>query len=128
MRTKFNESFAPTSGATLNKKHEAQKFGVHTRSENSTVKPFYNTIMAVVSLLGAGMIAIRYLKKRSKDESPSHSAAFGKGETDPENFDQTRAAGTAAMRDEPKAWDAVDEALDSSFPSSDPPSFNPGVA
>jgi hypothetical protein len=33
-----------------------------------------------------------------------------------------RPAGPEQMQDPPKAWDAVDEASDQSFPASDPPS------
>ena len=32
----------------------------------------------------------------------------------------TRAAGPGAMRDPPTSWDRVDEAVDESFPASDP--------
>jgi hypothetical protein len=32
-----------------------------------------------------------------------------------------RPAGPESMRDPPKRWDKVDEALDESFPASDPP-------
>ena len=32
-----------------------------------------------------------------------------------------RQAGPSAMRDPPKKWDKVDEAVDESFPASDPP-------
>ncbi|WP_432769854.1 MAG: hypothetical protein HEQ22_03660 [Sphingopyxis sp.] len=54
----------------------------------------------------------------------SHSAALADRETDPENFDQTRSAGPAGMRDAPnRDWDRVDEAADESFPASDPPAY-----
>ena len=51
-----------------------------------------------------------------------HSAAFADGETQSENFDQTRSAGPEGMRDEVKRpWENVDQASDESFPASDPP-------
>ena len=58
------------------------------------------------------------------------NAAFADGETDVENFDQTRNAGTASMRSvhDDDSWEDVDEMADASFPASDPPSFNPGTA
>ena len=51
-----------------------------------------------------------------------HSAAFADGETQSENFDQTRSAGPEGMRDEVKRpWENVDQDSDESFPASDPP-------
>ncbi|HET6526866.1 hypothetical protein [Sphingopyxis sp.] len=58
------------------------------------------------------------------EKGDDHSAAFCDRETDLENFDQTRSAGPDAMRDEPRrAWEPIDQALDESFPASDPPSY-----
>lgn len=63
-------------------------------------------------------------RKSSAPTQDSHSAAFAPRETDPENFDQTRSAGPAGMRDAPRReWDRVDEAADASFPASDPPAY-----
>jgi len=57
-----------------------------------------------------------------------HAAAFRAGQTDPENLDQVRDAGPAAMRDATRRdWDEVDQASDESFPASDPPPVSPGI-
>lgn len=53
-----------------------------------------------------------------------HRAALADDESLPEGAPATvRAAGPGAMRDPPQEWDDVDEALDESFPASDPPSY-----
>lgn len=60
----------------------------------------------------------------STQKSEGHAAAFCDRETDAENFDQTRSAGPEAMRDAPsRPWEPIDQALDESFPASDPPAY-----
>ena len=72
--------------------------------------------------LGALFWFVRRPSRTSKSEN--HSAAFADGETHPENFDQTRSAGPDAMRDDVKRpWGRVDQAVDESFPASDPPAY-----
>lgn len=85
------------------------------------------------SVVGAGLAAGFYAWRQYQaggSTADNFNAAFAGGETDVENFDQTRNAGTASMRsdDEDTSWEDVDEMADASFPASDPPSFNPGTA
>lgn len=87
----------------------------------------------VASVVGAGLVAGYYASQkgwfgRVAEWSEGYAAAFADGETDEDNFDQTRSAGVDAMRDDHDDWDDVDDISDASFPASDPPSFNPGTA
>jgi uracil phosphoribosyltransferase len=84
--------------------------------------------VAIAGVLGAAAFMIAKTLARVRNAENGHSAAFAPEETDQDNFDQTRHAGPVAMRDAPQNWDEIDEQLDASFPSSDPPSFNPGTA
>jgi hypothetical protein len=69
----------------------------------------------------------RWLSKAARWCLPSgrfRGAAFAKGETVPGDAPgAVRSAGPEGMRDPPKEWDEVDEALDETFPASDPPSY-----
>jgi hypothetical protein len=74
------------------------------------------------SVAVAGALLLRHFW--AGEDDCGHSAAFADGETDPENFDQTRSAGPEAMRDDvADDWDKVDDALDQSFPASDPSAY-----
>jgi hypothetical protein len=50
-----------------------------------------------------------------KDEKPAGA---------PEDPAQVRLAGPEGMRDKPKQWEKTDQAVDESFPASDPPANN----
>lgn len=79
--------------------------------------------VGAATLAGAAFFAWeRWKSDRADDEGGYSPAAFADVESHRENFDQTRAAGPAAMRDRPDDWDNVDQAADESFPASDPPS------
>lgn len=86
-----------------------------------TAKTLGTITLAAATLTSAAVYAWR----RMREESVGHPypAAFAHGEIEPANFDQTRSAGPAGMRDAPDNWDKVDQAADESFPASDPPSF-----
>ena len=91
--------------------------------------PFVS-LVSVGAAVGAGLYATRdkWLPKNDK-YGDDFAAAFAHNETDSENFDQTRHAGSDSMRDNPgDDWSEVDDMSDASFPASDPPSFTPGTA
>ncbi len=85
------------------------------------------TASVVGAGLAAGYFAWRYYQNNGHWPD-SFNAAFADGETDAENFDQTRNAGTPSMRSDIDNWEEIDDMSDASFPASDPPSFNPGTA
>ncbi|HEV7234305.1 MAG TPA: hypothetical protein VGN36_08660 [Sphingorhabdus sp.] len=88
------------------------------------------SVVGVGVAVGAGLYATRrQWMSKAQEWRDEFSAAFADDETDYENFDQTRNAGTDAMRDHPgDDWEDIDDMSDASFPASDPPSFTPGRA
>ena len=75
--------------------------------------------MGFIKLALAGTAAYglyHYVRYNRSGESP----AFAKGEGVAENFANVRNAGRESMRDKPAKWDKQDEAIDASFPASDP--------
>ncbi len=67
----------------------------------------------------AGYALYRYASRARSELTP---AAFAVGEGGDTSFAQVRNAGPDAMRSDVDDWDKVDEAVDESFPASDPPS------
>jgi hypothetical protein len=103
------------------------------RKKSQELPSWLGTVMSVVGMgvaVGAGLYATRKQWMPKADEwKNDFSAAFADDETDYENFDQTRHAGTDSMRDaQHDDWEDIDDMSDASFPASDPPSFNPGTA
>ena len=71
-----------------------------------------------VLILG-GIWFARWLTKTDETR-----VAYAKGEGGPKGeMSQVRDSGPEAMRDRPVHWDRVDEAMDESFPASDPPAY-----
>lgn len=71
---------------------------------------------AVTGAIGYGIY--RYLTATG---GKLQHAGFAPGETDGENFAKVRNAGPESMRSDPETWSKRDQALDESFPASDPP-------
>lgn len=62
-----------------------------------------------------------YRAVRKNDERVAAPAAFAPGDTPGDNFAKVRSAGAEGMRSDPPKWDKQDQAVDESFPASDPP-------
>jgi len=79
---------------------------------------------ALAGAVGAGIVLWRqWLKSRDDDHAPA--AAFAGSGAHKDSFVHTRDAGPDHIRDEDgDDWDALDQASDESFPSSDPPVAN----
>jgi hypothetical protein len=101
------------------------------RSNSASLPQIPTWVGVAASVVGAGLtagfFAWRYYQNNGHWPD-GFNAAFADGETDAENFDQTRNAGTSAMKSDPDDWEDIDDMSDASFPASDPPSFNPGTA
>lgn len=82
---------------------------------------------AVAGVVGA-LFTRRWWARRGDDEV--EAVATSRGKTAPGPVGQSgaaRSAGPEAMRDPPKDWGKVDQAVDESFPASDPPAVSPHV-
>lgn len=78
-------------------------------------------ILATIGAAAAGYGLVTLLRRLGGGET-RRAAAFSEREHRHGGSDDnaTRSAGPGAMRDPPKSWDRVDEAVDESFPASDP--------
>ena len=75
------------------------------------------------ALAGAGILAWRWLKREIDEHHPA--GAFSGTGAHKDSPVQIRDAGPEHIRDEDgDDWDALDQASDESFPSSDPPVAN----
>lgn len=80
-------------------------------------------LIGIAAGLGAAAAFAGWKLLRGRKSSES-APAFAKGEAEPENANPTRSAGHESMRDKPTdKWDKVDQAVDESFPASDPPAY-----
>ena len=84
---------------------------------------------AAVAGLAAALFTRRWWSGEAEvGEQPA--AAHSRGKTAPGpvgTSGSARSAGPEAMRDPPSEWEKVDQAVDVSFPASDPPGISPHV-
>lgn len=82
-------------------------------------------LSAASAAAGAALFIWVRHRARTYLHARAPAAAFDGEGAHPASFVQTRDAGPANIRDENgQDWDALDQASDESFPSSDPPSAN----
>lgn len=78
---------------------------------------------------GLGFFAARLWRRGVRDEElsgrPALSGTGAHGAVGESGG--ARSAGPDAMRDPPEDWDKVDQAVDESFPASDPPNLSPHI-
>lgn len=77
--------------------------------------------MGLLQWAAAGAAGYFLYNKFGKSSGKKAHAAFADGEPGGNNFAQVRSAGTEGMRSDPPEWDKTDQAVDESFPASDPP-------
>ena len=78
-------------------------------------------ILATVGAAAAGYGLVTLLRRLSGREGrPAAAVSAREDHISSGDVNATRSAGPGAMRDPPKSWDRVDEAVDESFPASDP--------
>ena len=120
MSTKTQERRAPKARQTA------------TRDESEPLMKWNRKtgIMAVGAAALAGLGAALFIRRRRRDAGEVPAPATARGKTAPGPVGQSgaaRSAGPEAMRDPPRDWEKVDQAVDESFPASDPPAVSPHV-
>ncbi len=70
-------------------------------------------ILKLAALGALGYAGYRYFENKQNHSQPAFAGNQGNA--------RVRDAGLQAMRDKPQQWSKTDEALDESFPASDPP-------
>ncbi len=78
--------------------------------------------MGLLRLAAVGAAGYAFYKYATGQQAAHDGrVAFASGETSGPNFAKVRNAGPDAMRSNLDDWDKTDQAMDESFPASDPP-------
>jgi hypothetical protein len=78
-------------------------------------------ILALIGAAAAGYALVTLLRRLTAGDGDGAPALSEREDhVSSSDVNATRSAGPGAMRDPPKSWDRVDEAVDESFPASDP--------
>jgi hypothetical protein len=77
--------------------------------------------MGLLRLAAIGGIGYAVWKAISGSGGKLQHAGFAPGASAGANFAKVRTAGPEGMRSNPPEWDKTDQAMDESFPASDPP-------
>lgn len=76
--------------------------------------------LATIGAAATGFLVVMAFRRMGGGHGP-RGAALADGEQHAtKDFSSTRSAGPDAMRDPPRDWDRADQAVDESFPASDP--------
>jgi len=84
-------------------------------------------ILATIGAAALGYLAVSAYRRTSDGRAPRAPAMSEDEQHAAMDFSATRSAGPEAMRDPPREWTPCDEALDESFPASDPPAVGSRV-
>lgn len=85
------------------------------------------TGLSAAAAAAAAYFGPRLLKRGTDEEKPANAISGERPAGPVGHSGNARHAGPEAMRDPPKEWDKVDEAVDESFPASDPPNLSQHV-
>ena len=81
-----------------------------------------NAILATIGAAAAGYGLVTLFRRLGavSHHRPGAAVSASEDHVSSSDINATRSAGRGAMRDPPSSWDRVDEAVDESFPASDP--------